>query len=269
MSSAWATRRRNAGSRPASLRRRFTANQWAALPPRTRAAFRAAATRKALSDKRKKKPAKKKKVAKKAKPKAKPKKKVAKKVKPKPKPKKKVAKKKKPKKRRKPTMADRMQSALATMAKKSKFAHRDPITITNADGSIDSELRIPVPRGKEARAIIKKLSQVQRFRFNRDDPVWLAVGTRYSPDTIDPSARDEYNQWRGMLEVSSWYNRANYAGERFATALQAADQFKKHWRRKAAEVVVRLEWNPKLVSVTRPGEKKPGKRQRPKPSIKR
>jgi len=122
--------------------------------------------------------------------------------------------------------------------------------VRNADGSYDGEIRMPLPRGTDDLSIIRRLT-----RYARPPPgYWFSVGTRYEPSTIDAKYRDTYLEWRGKVDVATFYFRSRYWKEQLASAYSNSKKMAAEWDRKAHEVVLRVNWNPADKKRSRRGQ---------------
>ncbi len=151
---------------------------------------------------------------------------------------------------------DKITRSLKALAKKLEargYATR-VLVVRNSDKSVDGELRVIVPRGTSERDIMRDTLMDMRLPKG----TWFAAGARYAPDTVSPEARVEYATWYGKLDVTQWYARTNRQNraERLNDAYGMIETMHKRWRRKALEIVLRINYNPKDRRPDRKGKKK-------------
>lgn len=123
--------------------------------------------------------------------------------------------------------------------------------VTNADGSIDGELRLQVPAGIEARELIKLLSEYAEIPKG----VWLAVGVAYPRDALAKTDRERYLIVANKIDVAPTYQSSQFRGEQFATALTMCDDMREAHDCLPDQIIIRVVWNGDDWRPARKGEK--------------
>ena len=166
-----------------------------------------------------------------------------------------------------PSYKDKIRESLERAAKDAFITEKPSvIVVRNADGSVDGELRVLVPRGIDETDIIRSLESI-RIPAN----TWFTIGTRYEESAITDESKDRYLQWRGYREAVRGYDTSHVRGEVFADAINIARKVKESYGRKASEVVVRLAYTPH-IKADRPTKRRnmqPDKKGRITPGDKR
>jgi hypothetical protein len=119
------------------------------------------------------------------------------------------------------------------------------MTHSYADGTVDGELAIAVPRGESEQELFREM--LRGFGQKAGDTsagFWIQVGLRYVIREDDVV----YRRYRGMNELGTYYAHMDRSGIIAATFGTARDLMspgaRDKYRRKANMVFVRMHWNP-------------------------
>ena len=119
------------------------------------------------------------------------------------------------------------------------------LTHAYADGTVDGELAIAVPRGESEQDLYRDI--LKAFGQKPGDigaGFWLQIGQRYTIKEDDVV----YRRFRGMNELGTYYAHMNRQGIIAATFGTARDLMtpgaRGKYGRKASMVFVRIHWNP-------------------------
>lgn len=123
--------------------------------------------------------------------------------------------------------------------------------VRNADGSVDGELRLQIPKDIEPREIIKTLSEYAVIPKR----TWFTVGMRYARDALTGKHRDRYITWMSALDVAPTYTYDHNRGEQFATALSICDDMEGVHDAVADQIALRINWNGNDTRPNRKGER--------------
>lgn len=113
-----------------------------------------------------------------------------------------------------------------------------------ADGTVDGEFTVTVPRGVSTEDTLRKLyAAFGQTPGSLTLGYWLSVGERYVIKADD----EIYKRHRGMNEISTYYTRmrtATITPTFGAARTKLTRGAEKKFRRKADTVFVRIHWNP-------------------------
>lgn len=111
----------------------------------------------------------------------------------------------------------------------------------NKDGSIDSELRVKPKRGQSVTDIFIDMESV----LAPLPSTFVTTGVRYYPK--DDEETDKYTKFQGMLQAQAYYQKMSWdlLPYNFASGKEIDTRMRARGRRKAEQVFVRINWNPK------------------------
>ncbi len=119
---------------------------------------------------------------------------------------------------------------------------------THADGSLDAELRIAIPRGENGSKMVLDLAE----HIILPRGMWAAFGWIFAKGVMSDDEIEDYERYHKLLQVHSHYRHVGIhkPGRMQATpgGIQAArDIYKslmKNKRRKPEQFYIRLHWSP-------------------------
>ncbi len=119
---------------------------------------------------------------------------------------------------------------------------------THADGSMDAEIRIAIPRGVDGDEMVLDLAE----HIILPKGMWAAFGWIFSKGVMTDEEIADYERFHRMLQVHSHYRRVGFRkpGRMQATpgGIQAARDIYKvlmeNKRRKPEQFYIRLHWSP-------------------------
>jgi hypothetical protein len=139
--------------------------------------------------------------------------------------------------KRSETAIDRIQRSFQELAGKIEWPSKIYRAV-NADGSVDGEIRVTVPRGVSPDAMVMKIGALLRGIAGS----WITAGARFTPkDDIE-----NYTRYMGLVDVHVHYRRINRKATTFVVLRDEIldGMAAKRWN-KPLEVFVRLHWNAK------------------------
>lgn len=118
-----------------------------------------------------------------------------------------------------------------------------------ADGSVDGELYVLVPEGKDV-----KDADADMYEAFQEVAVgtryWVSFGVRYAVKTDD----ERYRRHKGMTQVETNYQRAvraNIVEEQVIMQTKVIPGMEKKFKDEAHSVFIRLHWNPEDLQPKR------------------
>ncbi len=118
-----------------------------------------------------------------------------------------------------------------------------------ADGSVDGELYVKVPRGLSTGDV--ELEMYEAFeQVAVGQRYWISSGARYKVETDD----ERYKRFKGMTQVSTNYQRAvraNIVEEHLIVQEKLIKGMDRSFGQEAHSVFIRLHWNPEDIKPKR------------------
>src|SRR6266849_403947 len=109
----------------------------------------------------------------------------------------------------------------------------------NADGRVDGEILVEVPRGERVESILEGVEEV--LAEHKAANAWVTSGFRWEPrPSDDPNL---YDRFRGLFQVFSHYYRFARLPESVAVTETIAEGMRARRFNKASQAIVRIHWN--------------------------
>lgn len=114
----------------------------------------------------------------------------------------------------------------------------------NADGSVDVEIRISVPRGEDGRSMLLDLAD----KVVVPHGWWIAVGWIFSPSAdMTDEERANYERFYKLLQVHTHYQQSDRKSANIVGALKIYDSLEESKRRKPEQFYIRIHWSPEGI----------------------